>query len=113
MTDKEKIRVEIEKAYNEAQNRVKLVKDEYWEGKVDAYRNVLCIFDFMQKESTTQVWHDAIKAPEIHRKFLARFADGKINGSWERHDDGFIPWKDVVREHKITHWCYVDDLIKL
>jgi hypothetical protein len=52
MTDREKIRAEIEKAYNEALNRTKLIKDEYWEGKVDAYRNVLCIFDSMQEEPT-------------------------------------------------------------
>ena len=50
MTDKENFKAEIEKAYNEAQNRVKLVKDEYWEGKADAYRNVLCIFDSIQEE---------------------------------------------------------------
>ena len=67
--------------------------------------------DAIQKEPTS-VWHDAIEVPEIHRKFLARYADGKINGSWERHDDGVFPWKGVVREHKITHWCYVEDLNK-
>ena len=26
---------------------------------------------------------------------------------------GFIPWKDVVKEHGFTHWCYVEDLLKL
>ena len=52
MTDKVKlIRKELEHCYNEAQSRVKLVKDEYYEGKVDAYRNVLCIFDSLQEDS--------------------------------------------------------------
>lgn len=56
MTDNriKKIRVEIEKAYEEAQERVKLVKDVYWEGKVDAYRNVLCVFDLMQEEPVSE-----------------------------------------------------------
>lgn len=54
MTYKERTRTEIEKAYNEALNRTKLVKDEYWEGKVDAYRNVLCIFDSMQEEPVSE-----------------------------------------------------------
>ena len=61
MTDIEKIRTEIEKAYNEAQNRVKLVKDEYWEGKVDSYRNVLCIFDSMQEEPVNKNYRERYK----------------------------------------------------
>ena len=81
--------------------------------KYEECRDTLNFIDSMQKEPATSLWHDASETPEIHRKFLVRFADGKINGSWERHDDGFIPWKDVVKEHKFTHWCYVEDLLKL
>ena len=62
----EKVRAEIEKAYNEALNRTKLIKDEYYEGKVDAYRNVLCIFDSIQEEPTTLVWHDASEKPKMN-----------------------------------------------
>ena len=70
--------------------------------------------DFGKKENpVVKVWHDAEEAPEMYRKYLARYSDGRINGSWERHDDGFIPWKDVVKEHKIIQWCYVEDLLKI
>jgi hypothetical protein len=59
------------------------------------------------------IWHDANQQPTMYRKYLIRYSDGRVSGSWERHDDGFIPWKDVVKEHGFTHWCYVEDLIKL
>ena len=59
------------------------------------------------------IWHDANQQPTMYRKYLIRYSNGRVSGSWERHDDGFIPWKDVVKEHGFTHWCYVEDLIKL
>ena len=59
------------------------------------------------------IWHDASHQPTMYRKYLVRYSDGRVSGSWERHDDGFIPWKDVVKEHGFTHWCYTEDLIKL
>lgn len=65
------------------------------------------------QEEPAKFWHDAKEPPEMYRKYFARYSDGRINGSWERHDDGFIPWKDVIKEHNITHWCYVEDLLKL
>lgn len=65
-----------------------------------------------QKEPVS-IWHDANQQPTMYRKYLVRYSDGRVNGSWERHDDGFISWKDVVKEHKFTHWCYTEDLLKL
>ena len=59
------------------------------------------------------IWHDANQQPTMYRKYLVRYSNDRVSGSWERHDDGFIPWKDVVKEHGFTHWCYVEDLIKL
>ena len=65
------------------------------------------------QEKTESIWHDANQQPTMYRKYLVRYSDGRVSGSWERHDNGFIPWKDVVKEHGFTHWCYVEDLIKL
>ena len=65
------------------------------------------------QEEPESIWHDANHQPTMYRKYLIRYSDGRVSGSWERHDDGFIPWKDVVKEHGFTHWCYVEDLIKL
>jgi hypothetical protein len=65
------------------------------------------------KEEPESIWHDANKQPTMYRKYLVRYSDGRVSGSWERHDNGFIPWKDVIKEHGFTHWCYVEDLIKL
>lgn len=65
------------------------------------------------QEETESIWHDANQQPTMYRKYLVRYSDGRVSGSWERHDNGFIPWKDVIKEHGFTHWCYVEDLIKL
>ena len=65
------------------------------------------------QEEPKSIWHDANQQPTMYRKYLVRYSDGRVSGSWERHDNGFIPWKDVVKEHGFTHWCYVEDLIKL
>lgn len=78
-----------------------------------ALQGVLCFYDSLQEEPVSSVWHDANQQPKIFRKYLVRYSDGRVSGSWERHDDGFIPWKDVVKEHGFTHWCYVEDLLKL
>lgn len=64
----------------------------------------------MREKAINSVWHDAKEPPEIRRKYLVRYNDGKINGSWERQSN-VIPWKNVVKEHHFTHWCYVEDLI--
>ena len=65
------------------------------------------------QEEPESIWHDAIQQPKMYRKYLVRYSDDRVSGSWERHDDDFIPWKDVVKEHGFTHWCYVEDLLKL
>lgn len=65
------------------------------------------------KEEPESIWHDANKQPTMYRKYLVRYSDGRVSGSWERHDNGFIPWEDVIKEHGFTHWCYVEDLLKL
>jgi hypothetical protein len=129
MTDKENFRDEIEKAYNEAQNRVKLVKDEYWEGKVDAYRNVLCIFDSMQEEPSTSVWHDKSEKPLYNKTSDAlnmiavagvnRYSNGQEAMSvGELLSDGKIYAPISGKEYKFeecpfTKWAYVKDLLKL
>lgn len=78
--------------------------------------NILCnldaYIDSLQEEPES-IWHDANQQPTMYRKYLVRYSDGRVSGSWERHDDGFIPWKDVVKEHGFTHWCYSEDLLKL
>jgi hypothetical protein len=65
------------------------------------------------QEEPVSIWHDANQQPKMYRKYLVRYSDDRVSGSWERHDDDFIPWKDVVKEHRFTHWCYVEDLLKL
>jgi hypothetical protein len=99
MTDKEKIIAYIDKLLE------KYPKNYY----------LLMVAEFIDslQEESVSIWHDAKEPPEMYRKYFARYSDGRINCYWERHDDGFIPWKDVVKEHNITHWCYVEDLLKL
>lgn len=106
MTDKE-IRALIERRR----------KDWRYGNSVEAkYKAEECddILELMdEQEEPVSIWHDANHQPTMYRKYLVRYSDGRVSGSWERHDDGFIPWKDVVKEHGFTHWCYVEDLIKL
>ena len=73
---------------------------------------LLAFIDSLQEEPVS-IWHNANQQPTMYRKYLVRYSDDRVSGSWERHDDGFIPWKDVVKEHGFTHWCYVEDLLKL
>ena len=99
MTDKvQKIREEVARIQLFAQSEV--------------LKDILDYIDKVQEEPVS-VWHDANQQPTMFRKYLVRYSDGRVSGSWERHDDGFIPWKDVVKEHGFTHWCYTEDLIKL
>lgn len=117
MTDKEKIRGKIDKKI--AKKADEFAKREYetdgyerqwlskgyYHGFMDANKGKL--------KEPVSVWHDANHQPKMFRKYLVRYSDGRVNGSWERHDDGFILWKDVVKEHGFTHWCYVEDLLNL
>ena len=106
MTDKEKIRAEIKR-------QLFFNNKPYAVTRAEVLNGLLSFIDSMKEEPVIKVWHDAEEAPEMYRKYLARYSDGRINGSWERHDDGFIPWKDVVKEHNIIQWCYVEDLLKI
>ena len=90
---------------------------DYYQGKVEAYKETLSFINTLEvkevQEETESIWHDANEPPTLYRKYLVKYSNGRVSGSWERHDDGFIPWKDVVKEHKFTHWCYTEDLLKL
>lgn len=72
MTDKEKIRAEIEKVKviiqsNRAQGAF---AESYLIGQESVLEHFENFVNSMQEESTTQVWHDAIEAPEIDRTIL-------------------------------------------
>lgn len=86
-------------------------------GEISGLERLLSFLDTLEvkevKEEPKSIWHDANKQPTMYRKYLVRYSDGRVSGSWERHDNGFIPWEDVIKEHGFTHWCYVEDLIKL
>ena len=110
--DKAAVAAELEKKldkYNKLQSfNYSAVKD------LESLLNFLDTLEVKEvKEEPESIWHDANKQPTMYRKYLVRYSDGRVSGSWERHDNGFIPWKDVIKEHGFTHWCYVEDLIKL
>ena len=46
--DKYTVLVEIEKLYNECLKRAKIIDAEYWNGKADAYRDVLVVLDTIE-----------------------------------------------------------------
>lgn len=88
-------------------------RDDYACMALDMLKDAIETIQQVEEHHAGSVWHDAQQPPEMHRKYLARYSDGRVNGSWERYGDGSIPWKDVIKEHRLTHWCYIDDLLKL
>ena len=46
--DKSAVMEDIEERYNECLRRAKIVDDEYWNGKADAYRDMLTILDTIE-----------------------------------------------------------------
>ena len=46
--DKAAVVAEIEKRYNECLKRAKIVDADYWNGKADAYRNMLVLLDTIE-----------------------------------------------------------------
>lgn len=61
---------------------------------------------------TVSIWHDANQQPEIYSNILVRTYDNIVE-STKRYDDNLIPWNDRIKRDGITHWCYVEDLLKL
>lgn len=115
MKDKvQKIREEVERLQNELiQEKEKGFGSDTDDACILELQNVLTYIDSLQEE-TESIWHDANQQPTMYRKYIVRYSDGSVSGSWERHDDGFISWEDEAKEHgSFTHWCYVKDLLKL
>jgi len=46
--DKDALLAEIEARYNECLKRAKIVDAEYWNGKADAYRDMLVVLDTLE-----------------------------------------------------------------
>lgn len=46
--DKADVVAEIEARYNECLKRAKIIDAEYWNGKADAYRNILDVLDTLE-----------------------------------------------------------------
>ena len=114
--DKSALVAEIEKLKLCTMDKHMNFYSEAAEGEYHALSNIesfLNTLEVKEVEEEPSIWHDANKQPTMYRKYLVRYSDGRVSGSWERHDNGFIPWKDVIKEHGFTHWCYVEDLIKL
>ena len=116
--DKAAVVAEIERRKHKLLDNIICERDKEWVVRTAHQLNRIILFldtlDVKEvEEEPKSIWHDADKQPTMYRKYLVRYSDGRVSGSWERHDDGFIPWKDVVKEHGFTHWCYVEDLLKL
>ena len=110
MTDKEKIRTEIERLLNEpspSHDSQCNWKDGYW----CALYKIEEFIDSLQ-EDPVSIWHNANQPPEINTPIIVRTYDNIIE-STKRYDDKLIPWDDRIKKDGITHWCYVEDLLKL
>ena len=52
LIDKTAVVSEIETRYNECLKRAKIIDAEYWNGKADAYRNMLVVLDTLEVKET-------------------------------------------------------------
>ena len=96
----EVIRKNIEKCYDEALRRAKVSGDEYWDGKADAYRNVLVTID-LAKDFTVK-FHSVIGEIYVHTtvdrcKQVLVDANGTPLFTRERTDvdSAWCDWKPV------------------
>jgi len=48
LIDKSAVVAEIEARYNECLKRAKIIDSEYWNGKADAYRDMLVVLDSLE-----------------------------------------------------------------
>jgi hypothetical protein len=114
LIDKSALVAEIDRLENKLYCEPENFKDVGAKMALDSLKSFLNTIEVKEvRKETESIWHDANELPTMYRKYLVRYSNGRVSGSWERHDDGFIPWKDVVKEHKFTHWCYTEDLLKL
>lgn len=60
------------------------------------------------------LWHDTSETPEEGKQILYTATEGgeivdvKVTTT-ALYD--FIPWNEVVRDFKISKWCYIEDLL--
>jgi len=57
----QQVRAEIEKCYGIALERAKKTDADYWEGRADGYRGVLCYIDSLQEEPVSENLEEAAK----------------------------------------------------
>lgn len=116
MTDKEKIREEVERLRNLHQIMYQELDCESPKlmsvcAKKNLCQDILMFIDSLQEEPVS-IWHDVNQQPEINTPILVRTYDNIVE-STKRYDDNLIPWEDRIKRDEITHWCYVEDLLKL
>lgn len=58
-------------------------------------------------EFKKSLWHDASKRPRAISDIIVRSVDFYSIFHFEYDDD----WKEISSTIKITHWCYIDDLL--
>ena len=119
MTDKEKIRAEIERRKNLAD---KQEDNGYFTARSDAYAELLTFIDSMQEEPTTSVWHDKSEKPIMERPLVLIFKGEYENfkhkyriGCYGCRGNNHPEWiiNCCYSDSFIEKWAYIDDLLKL
>ncbi len=129
------IKTAIERLYSISLDRAKNTGNEYWEGKADAYRNVLISFeepikvtigepkeaegvfgemikDFNPKSS---LWHDVSEEPDEMKELLCEWESP--DATW--HEVAFYHantkdfWNYTTKVKGVTRWAYIDDLFNI
>jgi hypothetical protein len=111
MTDKEKTLAFIEERIKWNEDMMQRDPKPSDIGRIEEAKCIRRFIDSLQEESVS-IWHDANQHPEINTPILVRTYDN-IVVSTKRYDDNLIPWEDRIKRDEITHWCYVEDLLKL
>ena len=113
MTDKAKILAETERLKNTAEDYIAQggVDCICARGNVEMADDIIKFINSLPEEPVS-IWHDVNQQPEINTTILVRTYDNIVE-STKRYDDNLIPWEDRIKRDGITHWCYVEDLLKL
>lgn len=117
MTDKEKIRAEIERRIALYSG---LSEETVNPNRIDEDRQILSFIDSLQEEPTSSIWHDAKDTPVASKTKIVLYTNGKWDmfKAYETKDDYDNYWSGVNQslEEKdvlVKRWAYVEDLLKL
>ena len=109
MTDKEKIRKEVQRRFEQIKNSIK----ESDSGAFYQLKELLEFINSLQEEPVSKVWHDVNEEPNRSSILMLQFENNLHKPVIANPMEGDFPWEKVVKLNRISKWAYIDDLLKV